>query len=93
LHDYAEVTENAEARRLVDDLERASLAVLREFGTGCWSRYSLGGADASRHCHAYHVQLLRKLAMIKRNPLWREVRDRWTRYLERRSLSCARRAS
>jgi hypothetical protein len=39
----------------------AARRLLQQFDTGCWS-YSLGGVEADLHYHAYHVQLLRRLA-------------------------------
>ena len=87
LRSYSELT--GDAKSLVVALERASRALLRKFDTGCWSRYSLRGRDASVHYHAYHVELLAKLAARDADPLWRTTHDRWERYLDRRSLACA----
>jgi hypothetical protein len=90
LKNYSALT--GDATGLVAALERASKALLRKFDTGCWSRYSLWGRDAPVRYHAYHVELLTKLAARDPDPLWRRTRDRWERYLERRRLPCAARA-
>ena len=87
LKDYSELT--GDANGLVAALERASRTLLREFDTGCWSRYSLWGGDAPLRYHAYHVELLAKLAAQDPDPLWRSTHDRWERYLERRNLPCS----
>jgi hypothetical protein len=92
LHDYVETTGDPRGRSLVRALRHAALALLREFDTGCWSRYSLGGAEASVHYHEYHVHLLRKLAAVDDSPVWKQMRDRWARLLDRRHVPCGARA-
>jgi hypothetical protein len=54
--------------------------LLPQFDTGCWSRYSLGGAPALTHYHAYHISLLRKIAAMTGDRSWGVVADRWEGY-------------
>lgn len=64
-------------------LDIASRALLPGLDTGCWSRYSVGGASASAHYHAYNVTLLRQLAAaFPAQPLWARA-ERWKRYAAR----------
>jgi peptidoglycan hydrolase-like protein with peptidoglycan-binding domain len=86
LRRYAATSGSARATRLADQLDTALHRLLPRFDTGCWSRYSLGGAPASRSYHAYHVQLLRRLFSVTGDPLWRRYADRFGRDL--RAPSC-----
>lgn len=92
LDDYAAHTAAPEVDRTVARLEAASRALLPRFDTGCWSRYELGGGDASVHYHAYHVQLLRRLAATRANPIWKRTATRWSRFLRDRNLPCFQRS-
>ena len=86
LRRYARTSGSGNAARLADQLDTALHRLLPRFDTGCWSRYSLGGAPASRSYHAYHVQLLRRLFAVTGDPLWRRYADRFGRDL--RTPSC-----
>jgi hypothetical protein len=79
LDDYAERTEDAEARAFARALERAAMALLARFDIGCWSRYALDGGAASPAYHAYHVALLERLAAATGDPLWSKTAARWKR--------------
>jgi D-glucuronyl C5-epimerase-like protein/putative peptidoglycan binding protein len=81
LAEYAQIAQDAQAQRFVASLSTAARAVIHELDTGCWSRYSLGGAPASLHYHDYHVELLRKLARIEGHAVWSETGARWEGYL------------
>ncbi len=61
----------------------AARELLPQFDTGCWSLYSLDGSNASTTYHAYHVRLLRRLAALDGDPLWRQTADRWADYQRR----------
>lgn len=91
LDSFAGLDDRPEVHRTVARLDVASRALLARFDTGCWSRYSLDGADASLHYHAYHVQLLRRLAATRPHPIWRQTADRWSRFLRNSSRPCSRR--
>jgi hypothetical protein len=78
--DYARVSGDTGARAVAGRMETAARALLPQFDTGCWSRYSLGGAPASTHYHAYHISLLRKIAALTGDRSWAVVAARWERY-------------
>ena len=80
LLEYVRITGNEDARAFAAELDEASQALLSEFDTGCWSRYSLGGQQASEHYHDYHVVLLKALAANTGDALWRETANRWDGY-------------
>jgi hypothetical protein len=81
LQSYAAIVESAAARRLADELALATRRLLPSFDLGCWARYQLGGAAASVHYQTYHVELLRRLASIRAEPIWRRTYLRWRRCL------------
>jgi len=83
LGSYAAVAESAAARRLTDELAVATRRLLPSFDLGCWARYQLGGGGASLHYQTYHVELLRRLAAIRAEPIWRRTYVRWRRCLPR----------
>ncbi len=78
--DYARRSGSPAAAALASRLETAARRLLPKFDTGCWSRYSLGGAPASAHYMAYHVQLLRQVARATGERSWATVADRWRGY-------------
>ena len=65
------------------ELALATQRLLPSFDLGCWARYQLGGAAASLHYQTYHVELLRRLAAIRAEPIWRRTYLRWQRCLPR----------
>jgi hypothetical protein len=81
LHDYVEITHDEAAGSAVAKMTSATRGLLGQFDTGCWSRYSLGGAPASLHYHTYHVRLLKELAAKTGDPLWATTAARWEGYL------------
>jgi hypothetical protein len=83
LDSYAAVAESAAARRLARELALAARRLLPRFELGCWARYELGGAAASLHYQAYHVELLRRIAATHPEPIWRRTYLRWRRCLPR----------
>jgi hypothetical protein len=85
IQSYAAVAESAAARRLADELALATRRLLPRFDLGCWARYQLGGAAASLHYQTYHVELLRRLAAARPEPIWRRTYLRWRRCLPRTS--------
>jgi hypothetical protein len=81
LDSYAAVADSAPGRRLAQELAVAARRLLPRFDLGCWARYELGGGAASRHYQAYHVELLRRLAATRPEPIWRRTYLRWRRCL------------
>jgi hypothetical protein len=80
IESYARIRETAPARRVALRLYMAARTLLPRFELGCWSRYSLGGAAASAHYHAYHVELLRRLASTHAShTIWRSMSSGWER--------------
>src|SRR3954447_9218033 len=51
LYDYAAIAHDASARKLWKAGDRAARAELHRYDTGRWSRYNLGGAEASLGYH------------------------------------------
>jgi peptidoglycan hydrolase-like protein with peptidoglycan-binding domain len=81
ISDYAEITGDAAAVDVAASMATAARALLPRFDTGCWSRYSLDGSDASLGYHTYHVSLLKQLANKTGDPVWAGAATRWDGYL------------
>ncbi len=81
LESYAAVTKSAAAHRVVRDLAVAARRLLPQFELGCWARYELGGGAATLDYQTYHVELLRRLALTRDEPIWRRTYTRWSRCL------------
>ena len=81
LDSYASIARTVGARMVARILERTSARLLPQFDLGCWGRYQLGGAAADTHYEAYHVDLLRRLAAVHPDPIWRATYLRWRRCL------------
>ena len=82
LESYARIVRTPSVRHAVSMLYRATRTLLPRFDLGCWSRYSLGGAAAGSHYHAYHLDLLDRLS--KTHPedgVWRAMYSDWSRCL------------
>jgi hypothetical protein len=71
----------------VRDLVVAARRLLPRFDRGCWARYELGGAAATVHYQTYHVELLRRLAATRPEPIWRTTYVRWSRCLPGRGTA------
>jgi hypothetical protein len=80
LSEYARLTGNEDADVFVAGLGETAKSILGQFDTGCWSLYSLDGNPATASYHAYHVDLLERLARRTRDPVWRETGRRWRAY-------------
>jgi hypothetical protein len=77
---YAHIVQSTPASTVVARMYSASLMLLPRFDLGAWSRYELGGGAASSHYHAYHVELLRQLAIAyPDDTIWRRTYLRWLR--------------
>jgi PKD repeat protein len=81
LDSYAAVSESAAGRRVARELAVAARRLLPRFDLGCWALYELGGTAASLHYQTYHVELLRRLAATRPEPIWRRTYLRWRRCL------------
>ncbi len=81
LDSYAKTAESAAARRVVRELIVATRRLLPLFDVGCWARYQLAGPPASLDYQIYHVDLLRRLAATRAEPIWRKTYLRWVRCL------------
>ena len=81
LNEYTDITGDAGAGDVSARMSAAARALIAQFDTGCWSRYSLGGNPATPAYHAYHVSLLRKLAKETGDPLWADYAERWDGYV------------
>jgi peptidoglycan hydrolase-like protein with peptidoglycan-binding domain len=86
LSEYVETTDDDAGREVVRELEHATRALFYRFDTGCWSLYSLGGSSASASYHAYHVNLLKRLARLTGDPYWNGAATRWDGYQRAGSL-------
>ena len=83
LLEYVELTDDQGARAFTERLLAAARERLLQFDTGCWSLYSLDGANASPSYHTFHIKLLRRLSRLDDDPLWRETANRWAGYRRR----------
>ena len=82
LREYESISHDPQTAATIARLDASAQALLPEFDTGCWSRYSLGGSPASLHYHSYHVSLLEQLAEQSGEALWRDTAARWQGYLD-----------
>jgi hypothetical protein len=93
IQQYANLTGDPHAKRLVVQLARAAREMLPRFDTGFWSLYALGGREADLHYHQYVVSLLWKLSGRTGNRAWADdaarLRDYWRKppYVEPRGKS------
>lgn len=74
---YDRIVRTPESRATIAALERATIRLLPQFDLGTWGRYQLGGPAADRHYEEYHVDLLRRLAALHGEPIWRRTYLRW----------------
>jgi hypothetical protein len=75
LYDFAKVSEDRTARALWKAGDRAAQHELRLYDTGRWSRYSVGGAEASLGYHRLVTDFL--------DDLCKRLHGRYCRYYER----------
>ena len=79
LEAYARIAATAAAVDTAASLYVAAANLLPRFDLGCWSRYSLGGAAATRSYHTYHVELLARLSTLHRkDPIWHATYLDWS---------------
>jgi D-glucuronyl C5-epimerase C-terminus/Putative peptidoglycan binding domain len=83
LLEYVELTGDTDAQAFTGRMLASARDLLPQFDTGCWSLYSLDGASASPSYHDFHIKLLRRLARLDEDPLWRETANRWAGYRRR----------
>ena len=74
---YERIVPTPESRATTAALERATIRLLPQFDLGAWGRYQLGGPAADRHYEEYHVDLLRRVAALHGEPVWRRTYLRW----------------
>lgn len=74
---YDRIVRTPESRATTAALERAAVRLLPRFDLGNWGRYQLGGPAADRHYEEYHVDLLRRVAELHGEPIWRQTYLRW----------------
>ena len=77
LESYAAFAKSAAARSVVRELIVATRRLLPHFDVGCWARYQLAGPPARLSYQIYHVDLLRRLAVRRAEPVWRRTYARW----------------
>jgi hypothetical protein len=78
--DYARLAHDARAKQLARSMRRATLLLLPRFDTGTWSRYSLGGADATLNYHEYVTSMLWKFERRTHGWRWRVYASRFRGY-------------
>ena len=78
---YAERAGDEGAASFAVRLRSSALALLPRFDTGFWSRYALGGGEATLHYHLYVTTLMRTLAERTEEPAWAEWYERFERYV------------
>jgi hypothetical protein len=77
--DYAELAGDADAAAYADRLLAAARAMLPQFDTGHWSRYSLG-LEANLHYQDYVIGLLKTLGKRTGEPAFTEAAARFQLY-------------
>jgi hypothetical protein len=88
---YARLSGDTEAASLAGRLRTTAGALLPGFDTGAWSRYALGGAEASLEYHRYVVDLLELLAEQTGDATWDRWQGRFDAYLHQPPVISARR--
>jgi D-glucuronyl C5-epimerase C-terminus len=79
LSDYAELADDTTASGYAGRLLAAAKAMLPQFDTGHWSRYSLHD-ESDLHYQDYVIQLLQTLAKRTADPAWQAAADRFALY-------------
>ena len=77
--EYAELTHDAGAAEYASRMLAAAKAMLPQFDTGHWSRYSLG-AYSTLHYQDYVVDLLKSLARRTGDTSWKDAAARFELY-------------
>jgi hypothetical protein len=85
LHDYAEASGDAAARRSFAAGERRARQEVPLADTGAWSRYSAGGAESDLGYHRLVRDFLGALCERTRRPVYCATGERFTRYLRERA--------
>ena len=88
---YGQRTGDVGASSFAVRLRSAALALLPRFDTGYWSRYALGGGEATLHYHRYVTTLMRTLAQRTEEQVWVDWYERFQRYLDEPPMITARR--
>jgi len=88
---YGQRTVDVGASSFAVRLRSAALALLPRFDTGYWSRYALGGGEATLHYHKYVTTLMRTLAQRTEEQVWVDWYERFQRYLDEPPKITARR--
>ncbi len=81
LESYAAFAKSAAVRGVIRELIVATRRLLPHFDVGCWARYQLAGPPARLGYQIYHVDLLRRLAVRRSEPIWSRTYVRWLRCL------------
>ncbi len=81
ISEYAKASSNHAAGDAANAMLTATRATLPALDLGCWSLYSVGGNRASTHYHAYHIELLRRLAATTGDSSFGDLAARWSRGL------------
>ena len=84
LYDYAKLNRDPRARELFRAGDRALRRELPRYDDGDWSRYSLGGVEASKDYHALVVQFLGNLCQRTNARVYCRYERRFNRYLNAR---------
>jgi len=79
LADYAELADDTTASNYAARLLAAAKAMLPDFDTGHWSRYSLE-YESDLHYQDYVIMLLKSIAKRTADPTWQAAADRFALY-------------
>jgi D-glucuronyl C5-epimerase C-terminus len=77
--DYGELADDMTASSYADRLLATTKAMLSQFDTGHWSRYSLHD-ESDLHYQDYVIQLFKTLARRTADPAWQAAADRFALY-------------
>ncbi|MBN2227302.1 MAG: hypothetical protein JW763_08035 [candidate division Zixibacteria bacterium] len=87
LYDLVRFADHAEARTLYDSGVQTLKVWLPRFDLGYWSRYHIPDCPknpATIHYHRLHIDQLEIMHRLTDENIFREYRDRWNGYLQRR---------
>jgi D-glucuronyl C5-epimerase C-terminus len=81
LYDYADVAGDRRALSLFRSGDRAARREIPDYDTGSWSRYSLGGAEATLGYHRLVIGFLRNLCQRTKRSHYCRAMERFRTYL------------
>lgn len=84
LHDYSEITDDAQARSLYEQGLIAARVELPQSDTGAWSFYELGGSESNLNYHQVLIEFMVRMCEDTKEAVFCNLHDRLASYLTTR---------